>query len=176
MSRGELFTRLTIWLALSGYACGAIIHFVRRENLRWQARARWAWTLGCLGMLAHVACAFHVYHNWSQTSAYRETARQTAEVFNFNWGGGLYINYAFIAAWVLDVIWWWRGLAAYNRRPRYVVLAWQGFFLFMVFNATVVFKTGVLRWLGIVLCLALVLVWWNTDRLSTYADSKGINA
>ena len=176
MSRGEIFTRLTIWLALGGYACGAIASFVGRESVQWQARARWAWTIGCIGMLAHVACAFHVYYDWSQTSAYRETARQTAEVFNFNWGGGLYINYAFIAAWVLDVIWWWRGLAAYQQRPRYLTWAWQGFFLFMVFNATVVFKTGALRWIGLCLCVGLVVVWWLRIKPSRYADSKGMNA
>ncbi len=125
-------------------------------------------------MLAHVACAYHFYHTWSQDSVYRETARQTAEVFNFNWGGGLYINYAFILAWVLDVIWWWRGLAAYNQRPRYLDLAWQGFFLFMVFNATVVFKTGVLRWLGVALSVGLVAVWWLTRQPSIVAGNKGI--
>lgn len=176
MSRGELFTRLTIWLALGGYACGAIAHFVWRESLQWQAHARWAWTIGCVSMLAHVVCAYHFYHAWSQTSVYRETARQTAAVFGLDWGGGVYVNYAFIAAWMLDVIWWWRGLERYNQRPRYLVLAWQGFFLFMVFNAMVVFKAGALRWLGIGLCIALVLVWWMTDRPAIYADRKGIKA
>lgn len=176
MSRGELFTRITIWLALTGYAFGAIIHFVFRGSLKWQSRARWAWTIGCIGMLAHIICAYHFYHAWSQSSVYQETARQTAEVFNLNWGGGVYVNYAFIAAWVLDVIWWWRGLDIYQRRPRYLVWAWQGFFLFMVFNATVVFKTGLLRWIGVALCVALVGVWWMTNRSAIYATSKGINA
>lgn len=176
MSRGELFTRMTIWLALAGYAFGAMTHFVGRENWQWQARARWAWTIGCIAMLAHVVCAYHFYHGWSQTSAYRETARQTAEVFNLNWGGGLYINYAFITAWIGDVIWWWRGLEGYSQRPRYWTWAWQGFFLFMVFNAMVVFKTGVLRWLGVGLCVALVVIWWMTKSSSTYAAGKGIKA
>jgi hypothetical protein len=176
MSQGELLTRLTIWLALGGYAFGAAAHFIFRNNLKWQARARWAWTIGCIGMLAHVACAYDFYHAWSQTSAYRETARQTAEVFGLDWGGGLYINYAFIAVWVLDVVWWWRGLEAYIRRPRWLVLAWHGFFLFMVFNATVVFKTGVLRWIGVIGCLALVILLWMSGRHSMYSSSKGISA
>jgi hypothetical protein len=170
MSRGELFTRMTIWLALGGYAFGALVHFVWRENWRWQARARWAWTIGCVGMLAHVVCAYHFYHAWSQASVYRETARQTAEVFNWNWGGGLYVNYVFIAAWLLDVLWWWRGLERYNQRPRVVDWAWQGFFLFMVFNATVVFKTGVLRWLGVGLSVALVVIWWLTSKPDAHRE------
>ena len=156
MIRGELLTRLTIWLALSGAALGAVLQFAFQR----QVWARWAWTIGCLGLLAHVVCAYHFSHSWSQDSVYRETARQTAEVFGLNWGGGVYVNYAFMAAWLVDVLWWWRGLAVYERRPRAWALAWQGFFLFIVFNATVVFKTGMLRWLGLGLCLGMAILWW----------------
>ena len=35
----------------------------------------------------------------------KNSARQTAEVFGLDWGGGLYVNYAFTAAWVADVAW-----------------------------------------------------------------------
>ena len=176
MSQGELFTRLTIWIALGGYALGTVTHFAFRENLKWQARARWAWTVGCFGLLTHTICAYHYYHAWSQTSAYRETARQTAEVFGLDWGGGLYINYAFIAAWMLDAVWWWRSLEAYNQRPRTLALAWHGFFLFIVFNATVVFKTGALRWLGLVWVVGVGILWWLSGRQAIYANSKGIKA
>jgi hypothetical protein len=37
--------------------------------------------------------------------------------------------------------------------------AWQGFLLFIIFNATVVFKTGPLRWIGLGLCLWLGFLW-----------------
>ena len=159
MSQGELLTRLTVWIALAGYALGVTGILVARQNQMWQAWARWAWTMGCLALLAHTACAFHFYHAWSQTAAYRETARQTAAVTGFDWGGGLFINYGFIAAWVMDVAWWWRGLEAYRRRPRALVIVWQSIFMFMVFNATVVFKTGPLRWIGLVMCLSIALLW-----------------
>ena len=162
MSRGELFTRLTIWIALGGYALGATGILVSGKSQKWQSLARWAWTLGCLSLLAHAVCAFHFYHAWSQAAAYRETARQTAAVVGFNWGGGLFINYGFIAAWVMDVTWWWQGLDTYWQRPRLLVIAWQGFFIFMVFNATVIFKTGPLRWIGLGLCLGLAILWWFT--------------
>ncbi len=164
MSRGELYTRITIWIALCGYAFGVIVILVFPGNPRWQARARWAWTLGCLGLLIHVCCAFHFYHNWSQSSAYVETARQTNEVFGINWGGGLFINYAFITIWVLDCLWWWRSLDAYRQRPLPLIIAWQSFLIFIIFNATVVFKTGPLRWLGLGFCLAVSILWWFTRR------------
>jgi len=118
-----------------------------------------AWTIGCASLLAHVACAFHFYHNWSQAAAYRETARQTAEVTGLDWGGGLFINYALIAGWVIDVAWRLRGLDVYCNRPRWLAVAWQGFLIFIIFNATVVFKTGPLRWIGLGLCLWLAFLW-----------------
>jgi hypothetical protein len=159
MSKGELFTRMTIWIALGGYAIGAAINLLAGQNQRWQLRGRWAWTIACLALLVHVVCAFAFYHNWSHASAYLETARQTAEVTGSNWGGGLFINYGFIAAWVIDTLWQWRGLEAYRRRPLWVTVIWQSVLIFMVFNATVVFKTGVMRWLGWALCLGLAMLW-----------------
>ena len=180
MNRGELLTRITIWIATGGYAVSVAVSLFQgrlpfRERRRWQARARWAWTLGCLGLVAHTVCAFHFYHHWSQASAYRETARQTAEVTGMNWGGGLFINYAFLAAWIGDVAWWWRGLDAYRRRSWLITAIWQGIFIFMLFNATVVFKTGVVRALGFGLFLALALFWWLSLRGRGALDPEGMN-
>lgn len=159
MSRGELLTRITIWLTLAGYVIGASVYLLSRGRRRWDEVARMAWTAGCASLLVHVACAFHYYHDWSQAAAYRETARQTAEVTGMNWGGGLFINYALMIGWVVDAVWWWRGLDVYRNRPRWLVAAWQGFLIFIIFNATVVFKTGALRWIGLGLCLGLVFLW-----------------
>lgn len=164
MNRGELLTRLTIWIAIGGYAVGVCLMLLFRESQTWQARARLAWTVGCLGLIAHTICAFHFYHDWSQTAALRETARQTAEVTGMNWGGGLFINYAFLAAWAADVIWWWRGLENYQRRHWLITAIWQFVLIFMVFNATVVFKTGVVRWIGIGICLGLLAAWLSRYR------------
>ncbi|HEX5731943.1 MAG TPA: hypothetical protein VF131_03830 [Blastocatellia bacterium] len=159
MSRGEFFTRFTIWVTLAGYSVGVALFALSRKNRRRERAARLVWTIACISLLAHVACAFYFYHDWSHDSAYRETARQTAEVVGLNWGGGLYINYALMACWVADVAWWWRGLDLYRRRPVALVALWQGFLIFMFFNATVVFETGALRFIGLFLCLALCLLW-----------------
>ena len=151
MSKGEILTRVTIWITIVGYAVGAAAFALSRKRHKWDSAARLAWTVACVGLLAHVACAFHFYHGWSHDAAYRDTARQTDDVFGLNWGGGLYINYALLIGWVLDVSWWWlRGLDAYRRRPWPLVAAWHGFLIFIIFNATVVFKTGFVRWAGLV--------------------------
>jgi hypothetical protein len=90
MSSGELLTRGTVWIAILAYTAGSVIFATARRRDQW---TRLAWTTGCVALLAHFACAFNYYHAWSQASAYGETARQTAEVFGVNWGGGLFINY-----------------------------------------------------------------------------------
>ena len=173
MTKGELLTRVAIWLALAGYAIGASFYLLSRGRLRWEMVARTAWTAGCVSLLAHVGCAYHFYHNWSQAAAYRETARQTAEVTGLDWGGGLFINYALMAGWILDVAWRRGGLDAYRNRSRWLTVAWQGFLFFMIFNATVVFKTGPLRWIGLGLSLWLAFLSLLVSRSKALERSKG---
>lgn len=159
MQIGEFLTSLTIWLALGGYAGGAWT-FWRTLDGRGQARARNWWTLGAIALLAHTVCALHVYHRWDQAAVWRETARQTAALTGWEWGGGVIFNYVLLLLWLADVAWWWRnGLAAYVQRPAWLTASWHGFLLFMVFNATVVFKTNWLRWAGWALCLSIVWAW-----------------
>jgi hypothetical protein len=171
MNKGEWLTRVTIWITLGGYFTGEAARLVSRGRPRWESLARWAWTAGALSLLVHVAFAFHFYHAWSHEAAWRETARQTMAVTGMDWGGGLFINYVLMAAWLADAAWWWRGFEAYRRRPKLWTTVWHGFLLFIVFNATVVFKAGWLRWIGLALCVALVLLWWNSR-----SDRQGMNS
>jgi hypothetical protein len=164
MTRGELLTRLTIWLALSAYAIGATMLLLARRQQQWHARARWPWTFGCTFFLAHVICAFAYYHDWSHAAAYRETARQTAELTGFHWGGGLFFNYLFALAWLIDVLWWWLAPASFARRSPRAACIWHGFFFFMVFNGTIVFGHGPVRWFGALICAGLAGLWWHGRR------------
>jgi hypothetical protein len=161
MLSGEFLTRSTIWVSIVAYAVGCLV-FATARQLRW---VRLAWTIGCVSLLAHFIFAFHFYHAWSHDAAYVETARQTAEVFAINWGGGLFINYAVAGLWIADVSWWWfAGLASYRLRPWWLTLMWHGFLIFIIFNATVVFKDGLIRWIGLLVCLSLCLSWIFISR------------
>ena len=161
MSSGELLTRSSVWISILAYTIGCVV-FTTARNDRW---TRLAWTIGCAALVAHFICAFQFYHAWSQQSAYSETARQTAEVFRINWGGGLFINYAVAILWTADLVWWWlAGVSAYRRRPWWLTLFWHGFLIFIIFNATVVFKDGPVRWIGLLISLSLILSWILISR------------
>jgi len=103
--------------------------------------------------------AFGVYHHWSHQEAYLDTARQTAEIFYIDWGGGIYFNYLFSVIWLADVVWLWMDTAGYNKRPRWISAAIHSFMAFMFFNATIVFAAGWTRRFGLAACLALLLLW-----------------
>lgn len=165
MSGGELLTRGAVFAALVLAVFGSAERLTAGDRpgprrKQWMLWTRWAWTGGCLAYLVHVAAAFHYTYDWSHGVAYRATARQTAEVFGLDWGGGLYVNYAFTIAWMADVARrWWAG-ERYRRLPGALATGWRLFFLFMVFNGAVVFGSTPARWLGAVVCLALVALWW----------------
>jgi hypothetical protein len=161
MSAEEFLTRSTVWISILAYTIGCVL-FARRQS---DSAARFAWTTGCVALVAHFICAFQFYHAWSHESAYLDTARQTAAVVSLNWGGGLFINYAVAILWSIDLGWWWfAGLNSYRRRPWVLTLLWHSFLIFIIFNATVIFKDGPARWLGLFVCLSLVLSWAMINR------------
>lgn len=162
MDYGELLTRSTVRVALLFYVGGLALHVSARGRQRQLEWARLFWTCGCLVFLAHVACAFQFYHHWSHAAAFEATAQRTLEVTGTDWGGGLYVNYAFALIWISDVAWWWCAAKSYRTRPRLVEWSVQSFMAFIAVNATVVFGVGPVRWWGLAvsLCLAAWTAYW----------------
>jgi hypothetical protein len=149
---GEWIVRVSVWAALLCYSAGPLATAV--PSNRGQRTLRIVWSLGAAAFLVHVISSFHVFYDWSHTIAVNETARQVAELTGREWGAGLYLNYVFTAIWIFDTAWWWSNAASYRRRSWSGVLLTHGFFLFMIFNATVVFEDGFVRILG--LCVTVV--------------------
>ena len=128
--------------------------------------ARWCWTWACLAFAIHVAMAFHFYHGWSHADAFERTRLESG------WGEGIYVSYLFLVIWLADVIWWWLQPLAYAQRPRWTERGLHAFMLFMIFNATIIYEEGPIRWVGIAMFLAFAVVWFRTRRTATPGDSN----
>lgn len=163
MHADEFLTRGAAWVALSLYSASEFARSLPRGKTM-EIAARGLSTLGCATLLAHIICAFQFYHAWSHTAAYADTARQTAALVGWDWGGGLYVNYLFALVWLGEVAWSWCSPRDYNERPKWVTRLVRGFFLFMIVNGAVIFAQGPMRWLGVCLCWLLAGCWWKNSR------------
>jgi hypothetical protein len=158
MEIGDALVRGTIWLSLLAWVAGEWSRCASRET---KPAGRSAWTVGVLAALGHAAAAFHFRHAWSQWAALSETARQTAALTGLDWGGGLYVNYLFLAVWTADAGWWWLDPGTFVRRPESLDRAVRAFFLFMFVNGTVVFAKGPIRAVGTAAALAVLAAWYR---------------
>ncbi len=150
-------TWLGAWpdIAVRGSIAAATLAWAAAEWLRWRRptrglTARAIWTVGAGAIIVHAVAVFHYVHHWSHDAAIAHTARQTAALTGLNWGGGLYVNYAFIALWVGDAMLWWRDRSRYERRS----IAWRdallAIFVFMFVNGGIVFAHGPARAVGLI--------------------------
>ena len=153
---GEMITRGTIWLALLAWFIVEATRLtigIAEDRRNWLL---WLWTFGCLAYVAHVVAAFAFYHHWSHAAAFEHTARVTAAMTGWRSGLGLWINYLFTGLWVAEVSWWWLDPGSHASQRRFAGIVWRGFIFFIVFNATVVFGHGPVRWFGAAACALLV--------------------
>jgi hypothetical protein len=162
----ELAVRGTIWLSLLAWVIG---EWRRSAPNAPTTAGRRPWTVGALAALVHSALAFHIHYGWSHADAYADTARQTAAVTGLEWGGGLYVNYAFLVVWTADALWWRGAPQSFRDRPRLLDRAVRAFLLFMFVNGAVVFARGSWRWLGAVAVSAVVAAWYRG------AGTKGVD-
>ncbi|MEO1997941.1 MAG: hypothetical protein ABGZ17_21995 [Planctomycetaceae bacterium] len=178
---------LAIWCVRGSVACylGYVACDLTGLQTRWSVRwRRCLWSLGAVLLLVHILLAFTYFHDGSHARAVRETARQTAHVTGVSWGGGVYLNEAFVIYWLLDAsLMWVPGRQRHGTQPRpmtgerladrslrkdqsstarFWYLLRHGVSAFMMFNATVVFGPPFWRWLFPVAVLAILLVRWNT--------------
>jgi hypothetical protein len=165
---GDDLTRYTVRLALGYYAL-AVACMMTLHAHDWTATAgrgriaRWCWTLGWAAYLIHLAMAFHHYHHWSHTHAMEHT-RTVSGV-----GEGIYLSHLFTLAWTMDVLAWWLWPGWYATRPAWIGRTLHAFMFFMIFNATVVYGTGLIRWAGAALFAVLLALRLTTWRQSATA-------
>ena len=127
----------------------------RLANSRQQFLVLVVWSIGCLFFLAHVYCAFAFVHDFSHRAAYQHTAEQTQQVIGLNWGGGLFVNYLFTVFWLVDVVaCWTRNKKTVFSHPVYLWIL-HTVFVFLIFNATVVFGPPV--WKPVALVVVVLM-------------------
>jgi hypothetical protein len=149
----------SIWLSLAAWTAAESLRLARRAAPGHGA-ARRLWLLGAATAWLHVGLAFHHRHAWSHASALMETARQTKELLGYEVGAGVYVNYAFLAVWGIDALWWALAPASFARRPAGLDASVRVFLLFMFVNGAIVFGRGPVRILGILSVLVLAVAWY----------------
>ena len=109
------------------------------------------WAAGAGLLWVHALLAFSAFYQWSFTVAFAETARQTFELTGWQSGAGLYANFVYGIAWTADAgFLWLKGLRRYRQRHTWLTVVVHGYLGFIVFNGTVVFGDGPIRWFGVV--------------------------
>ena len=144
-----------IELAVFGAIAGSLMAWAAGE-LR---HSRALWTVGALLAAVHSAAAFAVFYEWSHDRAVAATAQQTAAVTGLAWGGGVFFNYAFLAIWLGDAMWWWVSPTSYETRDRAIDFIVRGFLFFMFLNGAIVFADGGMRVLGTFAVAAVSVSW-----------------
>ncbi|MCA9188036.1 MAG: hypothetical protein KDA99_20550 [Planctomycetales bacterium] len=153
----------SIRVSLLLYAA-SLLMMLESRTADWVAksqRGRWmrlSWSMGLIAFLAHVAATFHYVHEWSHEDA----VERTRQVSGF--GEGIYFSYLFTFLWMVDVVWWNFAAESYADRTVYIGWLLHGYMLFMVFNATIVFESGTLRWTAVALLVALAWRWSKLRR------------
>lgn len=161
--RHDATIRITASLPVVYWTIGAFL-LLRLQPGDWlsshkrREEAALFWLLGFLAMVWHVGMAFHLLHGWSHAAAFAHTERTSGV------GEGIFVNYAFVLLWGADVLWLLLHPASYARRPRWVGWPLHGFLAFVTFNATVIYGTGLARWLGIAAFTLLAVQWLRQSR------------
>lgn len=169
-SRADDLTRYTVRVTLLYYAAAASLMLLLRPG-EWAAGsdrgwlARWLWTLAWAAYLVHLGMAFHHYHHWSHADAVEHT-RAVSGV-----GEGIYVSHLFTLLWTADVAYGWLRPDGYAGRSPWFGRLLHGFMAFVIFNATVVYETGPIRWAGVLLFAELGAVLAYRSKLL----SRGTN-
>ena len=151
----DLIVRGSIWLAL---ACFLTAHVAfGRSNAK--VPARWAHAVYWMGAslaFAHYLAAFHWHYNWSHTRAVAVTAGQTAQVFGLDWGGGVWVNYLFLAVWLADAAWRTTRGGVQVSAGTWVL---RGFYLIVIANGAITFAEWPMQLAGSAVVAGLVWSW-----------------
>jgi hypothetical protein len=147
---------VTIWASMVALAAS---EWARRRRVRFGSLSPLALSVvGLATLVVHIAIAIFHHHGGDHAAAVADTARLTEQVYGVAWGGGVYVNYAFVATWAAYV-WRWRAHAEPLDDTNLWLVAIRAALFVIIVNALVVFASPLTRPLGIILCLVLAWAW-----------------
>jgi len=158
--------RLSMLLFVIVVAC----RIVGPKSLVENTVTKTVWTCAFALFVVHVLASFHFVHHWSHSAAYRATAKQTLELLGIEVGTGVYFNYLFLAVWAADVVNSWTDFSVGRRMVQWLLRIGLMYMFFIAFNGVVVFESGWLRAVGILLTTMLVAV--SIRRISRFWKNK----
>jgi len=153
---GPTLIAITIYISLIAYALAVVCWVTGRRSEGY----RNLWTVGCLFLWAHAICAFHFHHNWSHADAVQLTATQTQAVIGYSYGNGIWFSYFLLVIWLFDVVQLWRQDSR-SARWNYFSYAVHAYAFFILFNGTVVFEQGLVRWGGVIATFWIARMAWR---------------
>lgn len=127
---------------------------------------RSVWLMGALAALAHSVGALWAFHQGSHEAAFESTAKQTEELLGVAVGIGLYVNYLFVLVWFVDAGLRFFRSDWYKCIPYWYRIAVYGFLAFIAINGVIVFKSGAVRWIGVLAIAILCMLWFVKRRES----------
>lgn len=177
-SPGDNRLRFAIHLALLFYfaACTCML---LASSAEWQSggtnlrTARMLWSLAWLSYAVHVLLSFQHFHHWSHAHA----IAHTREVSGF--GEGIFVTHIFTLLWAADAATWWLNCDQYVRRPSWLGWTIHGFMAFIVFNGSVVYASGAVRWAsaaGFVWLAALIAYKHVGSHSKSVVASEGLHS
>jgi hypothetical protein len=153
------FVRWSPWPSLLCYAISVGLRIGPRPN-DWRVWTfRW-WLAGWILLVSHVLIAMGLAHHWSLTDAMGHTARQTQAAVGWNWGGGVWLNFATVA------VWGWTLLLTDESQAKKSWLTGMAhcYLAFMMLNATVVFGSRAGQLAGMLICAGLLWRYLTPER------------
>jgi hypothetical protein len=162
----------TVWTSLALLVTAEAGRQRLSDGDRPAAWARPALILGALLMTGHVLLALASRYGWDHDAAVRETARQAAVVYGFEWRGNIYVSYTFVLLWFAEA---WRWPISSDRGGATTTIEWarRAFFFLIIFNGAVVFATTAWsRALGMLLAAILVWGWWPIEKARLSQNSR----
>lgn len=167
-SLSEAALHATVWVAM-GLFVASEVRYARAVPGR---ATTWGWhaaAIGALLLMIHMAIALQTRHGWSHASVVHRVDEQTRAVYGMSWPGAAWVNYLFVAVWVIEIAWRTRAPASHLSRSRGVLVAIRTFYFIVLVNATIVFAAPARRIYGVVLMALLLWSWRGMLRPSARA-------